>query len=41
MKKYEPKKDKNKSLKFYKEEGYFLYDPELVYHKYNEIEGNI
>ena len=41
MKKYEPKKDKNKSLKFYKEEGYFLYDPELIYHKYNEIEGNI
>ena len=25
----------------YKEEGYFLYNPEFLYHKYNEIEGNI
>ena len=44
MKKYDPKKDKNdsnKAIKYYKEEGYFLYDPELVYHKYNEMEGNI
>ena len=44
MKKFDPKKDKNghnKMIKYYKEEGYFLYDPELVYHKYNEIEGNI
>ena len=40
MKKFDNKKD-NKSLKFYKEEGYFLYDPELIYHKYNEMEGNI
>ena len=42
MKKFEPKKNKiNKGLKIYKEEGYFLYDPDLVYHKYNEMEGNI
>ena len=44
MKKFDTKKDKNdnnKMLKYYKEEGYFLYDPELVYHKYNEMEGNI
>ena len=40
MKKYDNKKD-NKTLKYYKEEGYFLYDPELIYHKYNEMEGNI
>ena len=25
----------------YKEEGYFLNNPEFLYHKYNEIEGNI
>jgi hypothetical protein len=44
IKKFDPKKDKNDSnkvLKYYKEEGYFLHDPELVYHKYNEMEGNI
>ena len=44
MKKFDSKKDKNnnnKLIKYYKEEGYFLYDPELVYHKYNEMEGNI
>ena len=34
----------NKEKKYmikYKEEGYFLYNPEFLYHKYNEIEGNI
>ena len=44
MNKYDSKKDKNdnnKQIKYYKEEGYFLYDPELIYHKYNEMEGNI
>ena len=43
MKKFDNKKSKddNKLLKFYKEEGYFLYDPELIYHKFNEMEGNI
>jgi hypothetical protein len=42
MKKYEPKKNKSSQvLKIYKEEGYFLYDPDLVYHKYKEMEGNI
>ena len=25
----------------YNQEGYFLYNPEFLYHKYNEIEGNI
>ena len=25
----------------YHQEGYFLYNPEFLYHKYNEIEGNI
>ena len=40
LKKYDSKKD-NKLLKYYKEEGYFLYDPELIYHKFNEMEGNI
>ena len=25
----------------YKQEGYFLYNPEFLYHKYNEFEGNI
>jgi len=33
-------KDKKYMIK-YKEEGYFLYNPEFLYHKYNEIEGNI
>ena len=44
MIKFDSKKEKNdtnKLIKYYKEEGYFLYDPELVYHKYNEMEGNI
>ena len=43
MKKFDNKKSKddNKLLKFYKEEGYFLHDPELIYHKFNEMEGNI
>ena len=43
MKKFDYKKEKKdrKSLKFYKEEGYFLYDPELISYKYNEMEGNI
>ena len=33
-------KEKKYEIK-YKEEGYFLYNPEFLYHKYNEIEGNI
>ena len=33
-------KDKKYMIK-YKEEGYFLYNPEFLYHKYKEIEGNI
>ena len=33
-------KEKKYAIK-YKEEGYFLYNPEFLYHKYNEIEGNI
>ena len=44
MKKFDIKKDKKndqKILKYYKEEGYFLDDPELLYHKFTEIEGNI
>ena len=43
MKKFDSKKEKDntKLLKFFKEEGYFLYDPELLYHKYKEMEGNI
>ena len=43
MKKFDNKKSKddNKLLKYYKEEGYFLYVPELIYHKFNEMEGNI
>ena len=44
MKKFDSRKEKNyssKLVKYYKEEGYFLYDPELIYHKYNEMEGNI
>ena len=32
---------KSENLIKYKEEGYFLYNPEFLYHKYNEIEGNI
>jgi len=32
---------KSVNLIKYKEEGYFLYNPEFLYHKYNEIEGNI
>jgi hypothetical protein len=37
------KKEKTdkKDIKYYKEEGYFLYDPELMNHKFNEIEDNI
>lgn len=35
----ENRKESNKIK--YKEEGYFLYNPEFLYHKYNEIEGNI
>ena len=43
MKKFDIKKEKTdkKDIKFYKEEGYFLYDPELMNHKFNEIEDNI
>ena len=43
MKKFDMKKEKTdkKDIKFYKEEGYFLYDPELMNHKFNEIEDNI
>ena len=33
-------KKQNHEIK-YKEEGYFLYNPEFLYHKYKEIEGNI
>ena len=43
MKKFDMKKEKTdkKEIKYYKEEGYFLYDPELMNHKFNEIEDNI
>ena len=43
MKKFDMKKEKTdkKDIKYYKEEGYFLYDPELMNHKFNEIEDNI
>ena len=43
MKKFDMKKEKTdkKIIKYYKEEGYFLYDPELMNHKFNEIEDNI
>ena len=38
--KKEQKNEQKHEIK-YKEEGYFLYNPEFLYHKYNEIEGNI
>lgn len=43
MEKFDMKKEKTdkKDIKFYKEEGYFLYDPELMIHKFNEVEDNI
>ena len=46
IKKVDLKKDKKnkkdkKKLEFIKEEGYFLNDPELMDHKFDEIENNI
>lgn len=43
LKKFDFKKEKTdkKDIKYYKEEGYFLYDPELMNHKFNEKEDNI
>ena len=34
-------KDKKNIVKYKGKEGYFLYNPEFLYLKYNEIEGNI